>query len=352
MTPMTNTTTVTRAFTAPWPYPHDSLPNTSSLMLDAHHTVRLECVLLDRESAAFWLNEYHYPRQRPEYPSVVRLYADMMTRSEWGVSTITLATYDGTPAEGDDAGGGLLLPQGTYLINGRNRLNAVVESGMPTTFLVEHHLMQRPADLHHLYMRLDRGKTRTPVDVYRAMGLAEALGLSNYNLRLIGEAESYLSTGFEVRNPGLVDAEKRAEFIIDWIAEGRDWISCVTSSRSRLVAYITASPVTAVAMVALRFQPAKAMEFFTAMAHDNALTQGSPEKTVHDWILETRVREMAGHHYARHVAAGWNAYYEGRTLSRIVVRDLSTPIRILGTPFTGKQPHGPLPDEVMRRPRQ
>jgi hypothetical protein len=149
----------------------------------------------------------------------------------------------------------------------------------------------------------------------------------------------------------VLDAERRAEFIIDWVQEGREWIRCFSSSRSRFVSYITASPVTAVALVALRFQPAKAMAFFTAMAHDNALEQGSPAKTLHDWVLETRVREMAEHHYARHVAAGWNAHYEGRTLTRIVVRDLNLPIRILGTPFTGKQPHGPLPDEVMRRPQ-
>jgi hypothetical protein len=349
---MTETTTADRIFTPSWPFPHNTLPATGAIPLNYHHTVRLEHVVLDRESAAWWLSEYHYPRQRPGYPTVVKLYADMMKRNEWGVSTVMLASYDGTPATGADAGDGLLLPQGTYLINGRNRLNAVVESGMPTTFLVEHHLMQRPVDVHHLYMRIDRGKARTPADVYRAMGLAESLGLSTNNVRLIGEAETYLRSGFESRRQVVLDAERRAEFIIDWVPEGREWIQCFSSSRSRFVSYITASPVTAVALVTLRFQPAKAMAFFTAMAHDNALAQGTPEKALHDWLLETRVREMAEHHYARYVATAWNAAYEERSISRLMVRDVSLPIRILGTPFTGKQPHGPLPDEVMRRPER
>lgn len=335
-----------------WPYPFDVLPAGEIIPLTPHHGVRLNCVLLDREGAATWLSEFHYPRQRPEYPSVVRLYADMMRRGEWDVSTLVLASYDGTPAEGEAAGEGILLPQGSYLINGRNRLNAVVESGIPTMFLVEHHLCSRPVDVHRLYMHQDRGKVRSAADVYRAMGLAEALDLSNHYLRLIGEAEHYLRSGFEVRRQLLINAEKRAEFIIDWVQEGRDWISCFGSSRSRFIAYLTASPVTAVALVILRFQPQKAMTFLTAMAHDDGLAQGTPEKALHDWILETRVRGMAEHHYARHIAAGWNAAFEGRSLSRIVVRDLSLPIRIAGTPFTGKQEHGPLPDDVMRRPER
>jgi hypothetical protein len=336
-----------------WPYPFAQLPAGDTLALTEQHHVRLALVRLDRESAAYWLSDYHYPRQRPEYPSVVRLYADMMRRNEWDASTILLATYDGTPATtGDTAGDGVLLPQGTFLINGRNRLSAVVDSGIAQTFLVEHHLCSRPIDVHRLYMHQDRGKPRSAADVYRAMGLAEALDLSNHYLRLIGEAEHYLRSGFEVRRQVLINAEKRAEFIIDWVREGRDWIQCFQSSRSRFVPYFTASPVTAVALVCLRFQPQKAMEFFSAMCHDDALNQGTPEKSLHDWLLETRVREMAEHHYARYVAAGWNAYYEGRALSRIVVRDLSLPIRIAGTPFTGKQEHGPLPDDVMQRPER
>jgi hypothetical protein len=332
----------------------------NAVVLSPSHRVQLSVVELDSEQAAIWLVRYHYERQRPEYPSVVRHYATMMRAREWGISTIMLCTYtpDGaTQAEtiGPAPSGTVEdLPPGTYIINGRNRLNAVIESGSRPTFLVEHHLVSTPGEVHSLYMTQDRGRTRQAQDVYRAIGLPEELDLSLWDLRMIGEAESYVMTSFGARIQNItVDPYRRADFIRDWAPEGRDWKSCVEGSRSYLKHYLTASPITAVALVILRFQPEQATRFLTAFAHDDGLRQGTPEKTLHDWVIENRVRSMPAHHYSRHVAAAWNAAFEERDLERLLIRDADRPIRILGTPYTGRQPLGaPLPDTALARPGQ
>jgi hypothetical protein len=324
---------------------------TSEVRVNDHHRVRLEVVTLDRAQAKTWLMRYAYPRQRPEYINVVRNYRDMMQRGEWQPSTIILATYDGTPQHSHEAlGDGPLLAGGTYLLNGRHRLAAVIDSDTVQPFLVEHHVVSWPADVHHLYMVQDRGRSRSAGDVYHALGLDEKLGLSLHNLRMIGEGHHYISSGFSQRRPAVIDAYARAAFVQEWADEGRDWLTCVAGARAKTMVLFTASPVTAVALVILRWQRERGMAFLTAFTHDDGLHQGTPEKTLHDWVLVTRVRTMLDHHYARHVAAAWNAYYEGRGLERVLIRDPDIPIKIAGTPFTGRQAPGPLPAALLARP--
>lgn len=347
VTDLTNTPRVRKLAPALDPPLDTSLPVT----LNDHHSVRLEVVDMDRERARAWLTRYEYPRQRPEYINVVRNYSGMMTKGEWQPSTIILCTYDGTPQTSHEAvGEGPMLERGTYLLNGRHRLSAVVDSDTSVRFLVERHLTSWPADVHHLYMVQDRGRSRTAGDVYRALGLDETLGLSLHNLRMIGEGHHYIQSGFAARRPAIIDAYARAAFVQAWVEEGRDWITCVSGSRSKSIPFLTASPVTAVALVILRFQREQAMRFLTAFTHDDGINQGTPEKSLHDWVMETRVRTMIDHHYARHVAAAWNAFYAGRSLERVLIRDPEAPIKIAGTPFTGRQQPGPVPDDLLARP--
>jgi hypothetical protein len=325
------------------------------VILSPTHVVSLDATVIDRAQAIAWLARYHYPRQRPEYGTAVRLYAQMMRQQEWGISTIMLATYDGTPPRhAADTGEGPLLDPGTYIINGRHRLNAVIESGLAQTFLIEHHHCRRPIDVHLLYMAQDRGKSRQPADVYRALGMMDELELNTNELRLIGEAEGYIATSFGPRRSGMIiDAYQRAAFIREWAEEGRAWLHCLHGSRSIQKSYLSASPITAVALVILRFQPTKATTFLTAFTNDDGLKQGQPAKTLHDWVIETRVRGMQEHAYARYVISAWNAYWEGRTLDRLMTRDHERPVRIHGTPYVGKTPVGTsLTPEQLRRPSE
>lgn len=320
----------------------------TAVVISPSHRVQLGVVDLDGAQAASWLARYHYERQRPEYPSAVRLYAGMMRRNEWRISTIMLCTYDGTPPQtAADTGEGPALEAGTFIINGRNRLTAVIESGTRQGFLIEHHHVSRPVDVHDLYMTQDRGRSRTPGDVYRAMALDEELGLSLHHLRMIGEAESYIQNGFNLRAQNQsIDPYRRAMFVRAWVNEGRAWIACLKGSRSAFINLLSASPVTAVALVILRHQPERAAHFLTDFAHDDGLTQGMPAKALHDWVIENRVRGMPNHHYARHVAGAWNAFYEDRPLERILVRNPDLPIRILGTPYVGKPDSAPAAKEA------
>ena len=64
------------------------LTDTHMTISSPTHRVALDLLIADPIVAAAWLADYIYPRQRPVYPSAVALYADMMTKGEWGVSTL------------------------------------------------------------------------------------------------------------------------------------------------------------------------------------------------------------------------------------------------------------------------
>jgi hypothetical protein len=307
------------------------------LDLTGTHRVALDLLRCDPVVASAWLADYHYPRQRPAYPSAVTLYADMMAKHEWGVSTLLVCHYLGVDGSGAARPASVEDPEplkaGRYLLNGRNRLMAVVESGASVPFLIEMHETEIEDDVHNLYSWQDRGRSRTVADVFRSVALEHELNLPIGHLRICGEAFQHITTEFNPRRRWLTDAYARVAFVREWREPARLWHEALRGARSAFRNHITASPVTAVAMVTLRDQPEKALKFWSDIATQDALRLGTPEKTLVDWLTDNRVREHGEAHYARFIATGWNAWFVGNEVERLVVRDMDGPINIVGTSF-------------------
>lgn len=296
------------------------------------HTVRLDRLVMTPEMARDLLATCAYPRQRQAFVTGEELYADMMVAGDFLVTTIMVADYTG-PATAE-------LSPGRYLLNGYHRLAGVVRSGTTLVFLCEQHRVADPDLVHRLYSVQDRGRSRSISDVFRSLGLDAVHSLSIKDLRSISEAAPHILNGFTMRRKAQTDAFARALFVKEWIAEGRRWSALLHSSPNRLRWMVSASPITAVFLVALRHQPERAVDFIGDVMRDDGLKAGSPAKATIDWIVDHRVRAMPEHEYARHIAAGWNAFFEDRPLERVLVRDLTASIRIAGTPYTGKQQSG------------
>jgi hypothetical protein len=308
-----------------------ALRDSLEIVIDEGHAVTLDLIAMTPPVAAAWLADYAYPRQRALYSSGARLYGEMMTRGEWRVSTLLLATYTG-PATDE-------LRPGPYLLNGYNRLGGVLASGLAVRFLVEHHHLADAAAVHDLYAVQDRGRSRSISDVLRSLGLPDELQIRIDALKTASEAEPLIAGNFEHRQKTQTDAFGRVAFIRDWLPEIRSWVEATAGTPHRLRPFVYPAPVTAVFLYILRHQPERAPAFIRAICHDDGLHVGTPEKTTLDWLQDNRVRTMQVASYARHVAAGWNAYYENRPLERLLVRDIAaTRPRIAGTPLTGDQP--------------
>jgi hypothetical protein len=263
---------------------------------------------------------------------LIARYATTMTDADWQPSTVMLCAYDG---EFD-----VDLWPGRYLINGRNRLAAVIESGLPQLFVIEHHVTTNAGDVHHLYQVQDRGRTRTVADIFRSIGLDEELGLSISDLRWLSQGHALIAVKFTRRKPGLTDPFARADFVRDWMSECLAWRACVRRARPRIQVTLGASPITAMALYLLRHQRGKAEPFLTDLCADDGLQQGTPVKTLHDWIMDHRVQHMDLNQYCRAIASAWNAVYAGVTLDRILVRERDDlPINILGTPLAHRVIH-------------
>lgn len=96
-----------------------------------------------------------------------------------------------------------------------------------------------------------------------------------------------------------------------------------------------ASGVMAVALVTLRHQPAKAVQFWRGIADDDGLRKGDPRKTLLQDFESRRVNY--GTHLQRIIPSitAWNAFYEGRNISIIRVSE-SSQVLVSGTPINHK----------------
>jgi hypothetical protein len=87
----------------------------------------------------------------------------------------------------------------------------------------------------------------------------------------------------------------------------------------------------AVALVVLKHQPAKAVEFWSGVVADDGLHRGDPRKAMlHVFNDADFVKKLgAGMIYVSHC---WDAFYQGKSLSypKVTAASLCQP---LGTPF-------------------
>lgn len=297
---------------------------------NATHDVQAQLLLVSPVDARQWVDQWRYPRQRTFYPRLAGYYASIMERGEWAVSTLIVAEYTGPDTT--------VVKHGQrWLINGYHRLEGLIMADLTLAFVIEIHQIADESDIHALYAVQDRGRSRSINDVFRSLGLSDELGWKESELRLVGEGQPLITHDFGTyAKVLLVDPYERADFIREWRAEGRDWLDCIKLARlRRYAAYLGASPVTAVALVTLRYQREKALTMWMDVARNDGLRAGTPEHTLATFLLSTRVREMAVREYARYVAQAWNSYYRDKGLTKMMGRGGDAPIKILGTPYGG-----------------
>ncbi len=192
-------------------------------------------------------------------------------------------------------------------------------------------------ELAHLYASLDCPVSRTFMDGYGAYGLQTELGFTQRtHVGMFSAAVVYIINGFRT---GVEDDAGvrgvRLHIMRDWATEARDAFALLAGDPN--ARKNGSAGILSVMLVTLRHQPERAPDFWRRMIHGVELTQSMPEFALRRWLQE---HPSGGPNrpplYSRAVAAAWNAYYERRTLTKIVPGNTSQPILIKGTPYTGK----------------
>lgn len=249
-----------------------------------------------------------------------------------------------------------------YLVNGQHTLTALSQMQRPLWLTVVTLTVTTLDEVDALYRTFDRGLQRSWRDMYRALHPEEAPALLPKQVGLLGSAMSLVALGGNIYGPGehvgetpLYDMQRtpavRLLLMADWEADAANLFSGLHGQRTHRH-LLQRAAVLAVALMTYRWQPEKAHLFWPAVARDNGLTEGMPEKALLRYLQETPARSKQSPAYCRAVASCWNAFYDQRELRQVRGRASTQPLFLMGTPHDGARHYVYMTaaGEVLRRP--
>jgi len=261
-----------------------------------------------------------YERQRPIRPAHVNVLASQMRRREWTSGTqIHFAR----------------LPDGMLvLLNGNHRIHAVVRSDTTVRFQVLVTDAPNMDGLKTLYRRHDRMQAgRTIADALAAEGLVEKHGLQVRMAQAVFKAMPVIHNNFQGARKAdpyiLRSDEHRLRMADDWWATAQLYQDAIVKAPEIIKKHLAGGAVTAVALVTLRYQEAKADAFWRGIANNDGLRDGDPRRAYISHLITPRPR--SDKQAAKAAALAWNAFFRDRPLNTVRVQ--AGPTTILGTSF-------------------
>lgn len=291
-----------------------------------------EDVMVAPELASSWLQKYNYAMQRPLRPMHVEYLAEEMRRGKFRQGTQIHFVRS------DDK---------LNLVNGQHTLSAIALSGKPQTLSVCY-TSEDPAEA---YYRHDVHLKRNTVDMYSALQLGDELGFSASQLNKIGVSARFIFNNFSnLRKAGQIHPDDHLRMIREFADSAQSYLDVSFGSNQFLRSSVYRAATMAVALVTYRYAASKygvdmVNSFWRGAIFDDAVPSGDPRKVAHTHMMTV---EMYGsgsrggkiratpNYSSRYLANCWNAFTEGRQLTKTYVNDQGGYISINGTPFAGE----------------
>lgn len=285
---------------------------------------RSELRTVTPQMADEWLNHSNYDRQRK--------------RAEWHVRRLAREIERGRFVAGTQIHFGV-LDGNLKLLNGQHTLAAIVRSGIPTPLQILQTPVRDEKELGELYGRHDRHRSRTSSDAFYGMGLAQDIGLSDKETNAFAPALKYVLNDF--RRAIVTDGKEfatsldcLAEHMTLWSAYAREYFGYVREAGPGLKGPFRRAPAVAIALVTIKHQPAKAIDFWAVAAADDGLHKDDPRKALVNWLLSHSSQVGDPITYMRNIASAWNKFYQNGTLQFLRPGELGKMgITIRGTPY-------------------
>lgn len=227
----------------------------------------------------------------------------------------------------------------TYLVNGQHTLNAVVESGKSQELAVIRKTCTAEQEVEEFYYRSDGGRARSFADGLNTLSVVKTTGLGNTEISRIDSSLRLIHHRFGIPNRSkkiYYSYDDRVRAALMWVEEYKKFKSYIKDGVQSATQKMIGQGVMALALVTIRQQEELAEPFWHQVAHDDKIAADDPRKTLHRWLLTAwsqgggaKARDtypVESFVYA--ASRAWNAFYENRNLSRLVVtakriRDLS-----------------------------
>jgi hypothetical protein len=303
--------------TAPIPFPNSASRMPLDEILISGNGVKIDEDLADRI-----LKSCIYQGQRPLNEDRALLLGDTMERGTFLPHTqLAFGRWNGN----------------FFLVNGQHRLTAVTLSSQAQYFRIEVYECASPHEIDMLYARFDQaGGQRSLTQISRSLGLHdEKDGLRPASAALLLRAVPLLMIDLKrivpsqrPRNSRDLDAKR--EFALGWKPWAIDYQNCLDGGIPVRTARFRAAGTMAVALATLRYQNARAKEFWREAAHNSGLKSGDPRHTLHTFFLQSK-RVRSEFDLAEACSFAWNAWLSDRQLTLLKI--LGGKINVRGTPF-------------------
>lgn len=276
------------------------------------------------------LAHHDYGRQRRTASTHVEALAEDMRRGKWAPgSQIVFAR----------------LPDGALqLVNGRHRLCAQIEAGVPIDWQITILDVQTQEDVNALYFRFDTlSRKRSESDIVRAAGIAGEYNLSGRISQRLLTVGVIICNGMKITPGSLWDPYLRTpdgklsalEPWLPYIAK-LDHIILEARCDATLSDKLRNTQIVAAAALTLKHQPERAEEFWSGIAANDGLRRGDPRHTF--------IQSAMDRHFAMGrsdvglcvTSIAWNAFYRGEKRAILKIAPNYDPI-FLGTPFDGRK---------------
>ncbi len=285
-----------------------------------HKKIRAESVLVTPEMARKWRDEWHFERQRNISPVNVRRLSSEMEKGFF---------IEGTPIFVCE------LPDfRRFIVNGNHTLEAVHASGKPYPLVVIFRSVETMDQVAATYANFDLQKARTWMDAVRAAGNVETTPLLAKAVPALGVIQSGFTVQSNERTTSRMD---RLQLLEEYTPSIEALAEAIANTPRISQSYILRATVLAVVLETVRYQPSTAVEFWRAVASEEAM-KPHPAKALWSFLRNVPPSATWSVRMASMKAAAlaWNANFKGKDLEYCKPNAWQD-FFILGTPWKGNE---------------
>ena len=289
-------------------------------------------VTIDGVTAGAWLELYKTDVQRDTDAATIAELSAVISAGNWvdGLSTIHFGRLGGR----------------LHLIDGQNRLSAIVRAGIPVQSAVRVHDVDTRENLVNISEVLNKSKRHTILDKLLTRGAIADLGFNRHEIVYLKGAFVFIDNEFNGSNSAPLKVAQIEKMLHEYAKEASWFLDAVRSAKQPVKNAIHWGVTIALGLVTFKEAPKlhKTCEFWEGVAHGVNSGDGDPRGMAYNFLVTHKLSTSQGvangkklcthQKAARYVARCFTAWAKDETIRSVVV-DESKPILIYGTRFKG-----------------
>lgn len=231
-----------------------------------------------------------------------------------------------------------------HLIDGRTRLNAVVEAGVPQSFVVISDKVNSETQLIDEFRYYNDGRRVTLPHMFQAMQLVTKTGLTQQQLNQLSGAIALIDSDF-LKDGTAITIDRRVDLMLRYTEPAKMYFEALSGAAKLIQKPLQRAASIAVGVCTFdesihAFGQKKVFDFWHGVAQMVNEKKGDPRATAVNNLLTTippgsimrsGLTVRSAEYSARALASCFNAWVKGRTLEGIRINDPAAPLYLEGS---------------------